>query len=53
VHVTPVIGGRVYSIGGRLAPQPGAPPVTDAVVVGEFVQNPPMERASLAQCGGN
>ena len=36
VHVTPVIGGRVYSIGGRLAPQQGAPPVTGAVVVGSL-----------------
>jgi hypothetical protein len=46
VHVTPVIGGRVYSIGGRLAPQPGAPPVTDAVVVGEFTSAPPDDPAA-------
>jgi hypothetical protein len=37
VHQTPVIGGRVYSIGGRLgAPPQGSPPVTDAVVVGSL-----------------
>jgi hypothetical protein len=34
VHQTPVIGGRVYSVGGRIAAAQGAPPVTDAVVVG-------------------
>jgi hypothetical protein len=34
VHQTPVIGGRVYSVGGRIAAQQGTPPVTDAVVVG-------------------
>lgn len=43
VHVTPVIGGRVYSIGGRLgAPPQGAPPVTDAVVVGQFTPVAPV-----------
>jgi hypothetical protein len=36
VHQTPVIGGRVYSIGGRIAAQQGTPPVTAAVVVGVF-----------------
>jgi hypothetical protein len=34
VHQTPVIGGRVYSVGGRIAAAQGSPPVTDAVVVG-------------------
>ena len=34
VHQTPVIGGRVYSVGGRIAAPQGTPPVTDAVVVG-------------------
>jgi len=34
VHNTPVIGGRVYSVGGRIAAQQGSPPVTGAVVVG-------------------
>jgi len=36
VHVTPLLGGRVYSIGGRLAPAQGSPPVTAAVVVGSL-----------------
>lgn len=40
VHVTPVIGGRVYSVGGRLAPAQGAPPVTATVVVGELTATP-------------
>ena len=40
VHVTPVIGGRVYSVGGRIAAQQGASPVTDAVVVGELTATP-------------
>ena len=48
VHVTPVIGGRVYSIGGRLAPREGAPPVTDAVVVGTFTRSP--ESTSPSGC---
>ena len=34
VHNTPVIGGRVYSVGGRIAARQGTSPVTDAVVVG-------------------
>ena len=46
VHVTPVIGGRVYSVGGRLAPAQGAPPVTDAVVVGELTATPPTDPPS-------
>lgn len=48
VHVTPVIGGRVYSIGGRLAPQQGAPPVTGAVVVGTLTRAP--ESTPAAGC---
>lgn len=40
VHVTPVIGGRVYSIGGRIAAQQGQPPVTAAVVVGSLTDAP-------------
>jgi hypothetical protein len=48
VHVTPVIGGRVYSIGGRLAPQQGAPPVTGAVVVGTLTRSP--ESTPAAGC---
>jgi N-acetylneuraminic acid mutarotase len=38
VHVTPVIGGRVYSVGGRIAAQQGQSPVTDAVVVGSLTR---------------
>jgi N-acetylneuraminic acid mutarotase len=34
VHNTPVIGGRVYSVGGRIAAQQGQSPVTGAVMVG-------------------
>jgi len=41
VHVTPVIGGRVYSVGGRIAAQQGQSPVTDAVVVGLLTRTPP------------
>jgi hypothetical protein len=40
VHETPVIGGRVYSVGGRLAPKQGSPPVTDAVVIGVLGEAP-------------
>jgi len=40
VHVTPVIGGRVYSVGGRIAAQQGQSPVTDAVLVGAFTGTP-------------
>ena len=41
VHVTPVIGGRVYSVGGRIAAQQGQSPVTDAVMVGSLTRTPP------------